>query len=110
MAVAQANDAGSNEVSRRVVGTEVKQIYEQIVRIGNRKLGDRYIFGGYKTTVSPFDVSGKYKGDTGEMLINVDKGAFVAMNIPGSKVFMGEGLSSDGISHSPQSNRLRLNS
>ena len=42
----QPSDAGANEQSRRVVGTEVSQIYNQLVLVGNRKLGDRYIFGG----------------------------------------------------------------
>ncbi len=100
LAISQANDPSSNKMSREVVATEIKQIYEQMVRIGNRKMGDRYIFGGYKTTVPPFSEKGNYKGDTGEMLINIDKGSFVAMNIPGSKIFLGEGLSGDGVSHS----------
>lgn len=96
LAISQANDPSSNKTSREVVATEIKQIYEQMVRIGNRKMGERYIFGGYKTTVPPFGGKGNYKGDTGEMLINIDKGAFVAMNVPGSKIFLGESLSGGG--------------
>ena len=33
------------------------------------------------------------------MLVHVDKNSFVAMNVPGSKIFLGQGLSRDGISH-----------
>ncbi|MCB0391436.1 MAG: flagellar hook-associated protein FlgL, partial [Bdellovibrionales bacterium] len=97
--IAQSNDASSNKDTRRVVATEVDQIFQQVVKIGNRKLADRFIFGGYKTTRPPFDGEGIYKGDQGEMLIGVDKQNYVAMNLPGSKVFLGEGLSRDGISH-----------
>ena len=100
LAVAQANDASSNNMSRRVMATEVKQISNQMALIGNRKLGDRYIFTGYKTTAAPFSQGGDYKGDSGEILIGVEKGSFLAMNLPGSKVFLGEGLSGDGVSSS----------
>ncbi|RME18600.1 MAG: flagellar hook-associated protein 3 [Bdellovibrio sp.] len=99
LALAQANDASANAETRRVVATEIEQIYKQIVRVANRKLGDRYIFGGFSTTRPPFDSSGKYFGDDGEMLVHVDKGSFLGMNIPGSKVFLGKGLSQDGIAH-----------
>lgn len=99
LALSQANDASSNDGSRRVIAAEVDQIYAQMVQVGNRKLGERFIFGGYSTTKSPFDYQGGYQGDNGEMLIHVDKGSFVSMNIPGSKVFLGEGLSGDKISH-----------
>lgn len=99
LALSQAGDAGSNELSRDVVATEIEQIYNQIVQIGNRQHGDRFIFSGFKTTTSPFDINGFYSGDSGEMMIHVDKGSFLAMNIPGAKVFLGEGLSKDGITH-----------
>lgn len=91
LALSQANDASSSETSREVVATEIKQLLDQMIQIGNRKLGDRFIFSGYKTTSQPFDNDGNYKGDQGEMLVHVDKGSFIAMNTPGSKIFLGEG-------------------
>ncbi|MCB0410991.1 MAG: flagellar hook-associated protein FlgL [Bdellovibrionales bacterium] len=99
LALSQANDASANEESRRVVSTEIQQIYSQMVSIANRKLGDRFIFGGYKTTQKPFDLKGNYAGDSGEMMIHTDKGAFIAMNLPGNQVFLGEGLGGDGVIH-----------
>lgn len=99
LTIAQVNDASSNKGTRRAVATEVDQIYNQIVKIGNRKLADRFIFGGYKTTRVPFKINGEYHGDRGEMLIGLDKENYLPMNVPGSKVFLGEGLSADGISH-----------
>ncbi|MBC87520.1 MAG: flagellar hook-associated protein 3 [Bdellovibrionaceae bacterium] len=99
LALGQSSDGSANEQSRRVVGTEVEQLYNQMVHIGNRKHGDRFIFGGFKTTQAPFNIEGNYQGDGGEMLIHVDKDSFVSMNVPGNKVFLGETLSTDGISH-----------
>lgn len=97
LAVSQSNDASGNEQSRQVTASELEQIYNQSVQIGNRKLGERYIFGGYKTQTAPFNQVGEYAGDDGDIKIGIHKDSFVAMNIPGSKVFLGKGLGSDGV-------------
>jgi flagellar hook-associated protein 3 FlgL len=99
LALSQANDASANHQTRRVTAAEVRQIFDQIVQVSNRKLGDRFVFGGYKTKTRPFDLAGNYRGDAGEILIQVDKGSFVAANLPGSKVFHGQSMSRDGIAH-----------
>ncbi len=90
LAINQSNDASANDGTRKVVATEIAQLKDQIIQVGNRKMGDRYLFGGFKTNRPPFDREGNYKGDDGEMHIIIDKDASVAMNIPGSKVFMGK--------------------
>lgn len=97
LAIAQANDAGASPDTRRAVAAEIEQLYNQAVQIGNRKLGERYIFAGYRTTKPPFDISGEYHGDDGDMKVQINKDAFVAMNISGDKVFSGKGLGSDGL-------------
>jgi len=97
LALSQANDGSSNPTSRRVTAAEVEQLLQQAVQIGNRKLGDRFLFGGYRTTVAPFDASGNYGGDDGEIMMQINKDAHVAMNIPGNWVFLGQGFSKDGV-------------
>src|SRR4051812_25384129 len=78
LAIQQANDAGSSHETRRVVAEEIKQIYAQAVQIGNRKLGERYIFGGTQTTHPPFDMQGNYHGDEQDMKLHINKDAFIA--------------------------------
>lgn len=97
LALSQSNDGSSNEESRRVVATEVEQLHNALVNIGNRKLGDRFIFGGFKTQTAPFDADGGYHGDRGEMNIHIDKEAFVPMNIAGDRVFHGAGIDANGM-------------
>jgi flagellar hook-associated protein 3 FlgL len=97
LAVGQANDGSANEHSRRVVATELEQLYNQIGAIGNRKLGDRFIFGGFSTQSSPFDDGGQYKGDRGEMMVHIDKETFLPMNVPGARIFLGEGVTAQGM-------------
>ncbi len=96
LAISQSNDASANEETRKVVATEVEQLMNQMVSIGNRKLGDRFLFAGYKTQTPPFTPSGKYKGDSGEINIHIDKEVFLPMNIPGARVFLGLGVDRNG--------------
>lgn len=90
LAIQQASDGASGPETRKMVGMEIRQIFEQMVNIGNRKFGDRYLFGGYKTLKAPFDLKGNYYGDDAEIEIPIDKDAKMVMNIPGSKVFLGK--------------------
>ena len=96
LTIQAANDPGGGPETRRISALEVEQIYNQAVQIGNRKLGERYIFGGFQTTSSPFTPQGNYRGDDGDMKIQITKDGFVAMNVTGDKVFMGQALTADG--------------
>lgn len=97
LAVGQSSDAGASAQTRSVTAAEVEQIYNQAVQIGNRKLGERFIFSGFKTQTQPFAQDGSYYGDDGDMRIQTHKESFVPMNMPGSRVFLGKGFSGDGI-------------
>lgn len=90
LAISQSNDAGANEATRRVVATEIDQLLGQTIQVGNRKIGDRFLFGGFQTVNPPFTPDGEYTGDDGEIYIGVSKEAHVAMNMPGSRVFLGK--------------------
>ena len=97
LAIAQSTDGGASDETRTITAEEVHQIFSQSVQIANRKLGDRYIFGGFQTMKQPFDTAGNYAGDEGDIKIQIHKDAYVGVNMPGSKVFMGKGVEGDGI-------------
>lgn len=103
LALSQASDASSSPETRQVTALEIEQIYNQVVQIGNRKLGERYIFGGTQTQNQPFNPYGEYRGNSDDMKVQIHKDSFVALNVPGSKIFMGKGLSGDGVARSSQS-------
>lgn len=92
LTLSQANDPSANADSRKAVAAEIAQIYDHVVQVSNRRMNDRFIFGGYMTTKKPFNDQGDYSGDKGEMMIEVTKGTYVPMNVPGSMVFYGEDL------------------
>lgn len=89
LALSQSNDASANSVSRQSTASEIDQLFSQAVQVGNRKLGDRFLFGGFKTTHAPFNADGQYFGDDGEIRISIQKEGSVAMNMPGSRIFLG---------------------
>jgi len=95
LAIQAASDTGGS-TPREVSAAEVRQLFDQTVGLANRRVGERYIFSGYKTTTMPFDSTGNYFGDDGDIKIQTHKDAYVAMNISGDKVFLGKGLGVDG--------------
>lgn len=109
LALSQANDPSSSDITRKAVATEVRQLYNQSLQVANRKLGNRFIFGGYGTKDIPFREDGAYKGDRGEIMIEVNKGAYVAMNLPGDVVFLGRDAKTSGVLNSVPANPGELN-
>jgi flagellar hook-associated protein 3 FlgL len=87
IAIGQASGASSNEETRLGVVEEVTQLFQQAVSSANRRIGDRYLFGGYKTNQPPIDPEGRYVGDDGQMMIEIGRDAFITMNVPGVEAF-----------------------
>jgi flagellar hook-associated protein 3 FlgL len=87
IAIGQASAASSTNESRLGVAEEVTQLFNQSVAIANTRIGDRYLFGGYKTQSPPIDANGRYVGDEGQMMVEIAKGVYLAMNVPGSEAF-----------------------
>jgi flagellar hook-associated protein 3 FlgL len=91
LALGQASSAANGAESRAMVAQEVKNIQNEVMAIANRRLGDRFIFSGYKTNTQPFTTEGRadYKGDDGKIMVEVQKDVFIGMNIPGKELFLG---------------------
>jgi flagellar hook-associated protein 3 FlgL len=87
IALSQSSGASSNDNTRLGVSEEITQLYNQAVATANRRIGDRYLFGGYKTQKAPIDTDGRYLGDTGEMMSEIGKGVFLTVNVPGNEAF-----------------------
>ena len=75
--------------SQKAVAQEVNQLMLRAVQIGNTRVGDKYIFGGYNTDRAPFDENGNYFGDSGEIELEVAPGQRLAINLPGSAALFG---------------------
>lgn len=96
LAIQAANDTNDSS-ARRMIGSELEEIYKSLVSASNQRIGERFLFAGHQSLTEPFSQDGQYRGDDGEMKIQSHKGNFVPMNLPGDRVFLGKGLGLDGM-------------
>lgn len=89
LAIAQSSDLYNPEV-RQSVAHEVKQMRNQALSIANKRIGQKFLFGGHKTLTTPFQSDGTYNGDSGKTTVEVSKDFFVPVNLHGKEVFFGE--------------------
>jgi flagellar hook-associated protein 3 FlgL len=87
IAINQSSGASATQETRVGVAEEVTQLFQQAVAAANTRIGDRYLFGGYKTLTPPIDRTGKYVGDEGQSMVEIAKGVFIGVNIPGVDAF-----------------------
>lgn len=86
IAIAQSSDIYNPEV-RQNVSNEVKQLKNLAISIANKRVGQKFIFGGFKSLETPFDKEGNYRGDNGHITLEVAKDFFVQTNLHGAEVF-----------------------
>ena len=77
------------QTDQKNIATEVKQLKDELINIGNTKLADRYIFSGQKTATAAFDQNGNYQGDQNQIQREINKGVNLAININGKDAFKG---------------------
>ncbi|MGE4232179.1 MAG: flagellar hook-associated protein FlgL [Bacteriovoracia bacterium] len=87
IAISQSSDASASEASRLGVAQEVAALYRQLISVANRRIGNTYLFGGYKTNTPPYTPEGEYHGDMGETPVEVQKDVYVMVNLPGPFIF-----------------------
>ncbi len=66
---------------------ELADIREQIISLGNTKVGNEYIFGGGQTSTPPFDNEGNYLGDADTRRVEIDQGITTETNHTGDPLF-----------------------
>ncbi len=99
LAIEGANDSLNGD-NRRAIAQEVKNILEEVVSLGNTKLGNRYIFAGSRTTgydngELPFEIDRDgnvtYKGNQEEVRLDVAPGIRQKINLDGETTLMDSG-------------------
>jgi len=86
IALAQSSDFYDADI-RKNVANEVRQLRYQALAIANKRVGNKYLFGGFKTLSKPFDSQGIYSGDLGKMTLEISKDFFIPVNLTGYEVF-----------------------
>lgn len=89
----QANNAPLDDVDRRAIAQEVRQLTDYLRDVANTKDGQGdYLFGGFRVGAEPFVADGDgavvYRGDRGQRLLQVGASRQVAVGDDGAEVFM----------------------
>lgn len=87
LAIGQASDLYDAR-TRKNIAEEIKELKNNALAVANKRIGERYIFGGFSSLKPPFTKDGEYLGDGNYMTLEVAKDYFVPINLPGSEVFM----------------------
>jgi flagellar hook-associated protein 3 FlgL len=86
IAIAQASDLYNDDV-RKNISQEVIQLRNLALAVGNKRVGNRFIFAGYNTLTRPFNEDGSYQGDVGKISLEISKDFFIPTNLNGVEVF-----------------------
>ena len=77
---------------RAAISQEVDQLIEAMANDASAKVGDQYVFSGFKMDKAPYEVVspgtvGTYQGDHGVIAARVGSNATIQTNLPGDHVF-----------------------
>lgn len=86
LAVGMAN-ATYDEESRQVTALEIREIIDGVVSLANSSYGNRYVFGGFRTTTPPLTNDGHYAGDDGVIFLQVNNNKFRQVNVQARGLF-----------------------
>lgn len=86
-AITGATGAESAE-SMAAMARGVLGLRDHLLNLANSKVGNRYLFSGFKTGTAAFNTANyAYQGDSGEINVPIDRSSTVPVNIPGSTAF-----------------------
>ena len=88
LAVEQASST-VNADSRTSASETVNDLIQQLVTLGNTKVGDTYIFGGTKANTPAYSAAGTFLGSTQVGQVAVDSSTTVDAGISGQTIFNG---------------------
>ncbi|MBE3568892.1 MAG: flagellar hook-associated protein FlgL [Bacillales bacterium] len=97
--VVEASNDTYDASQRQAISAEIKQLRDHLAEVANTKFGDKYLFNGADTTTKPVDLqanngNGTFPTTTQPVEIELSKGIYLPVNVPGEKVF-GSDLFSD---------------
>lgn len=86
LATQGANSTLSPE-NRAAMAQEIQGIREQMIQLGNTRIGESYVFGGMGDGSPPFDSSGSFSGNTTVRRLQVGENTFVNDGVSGAEIF-----------------------
>lgn len=88
LSVTAASGLASPEARNQML-SEVNNLREGLISIGNSNFDGRYVFAGYKTDTAAFDAAGVFQGDANTQQLKINSSGSVAIGVNGGDVFSG---------------------
>ncbi|MDB4878221.1 MAG: flagellin domain protein [Gemmatimonadetes bacterium] len=95
----QASGDTATASTRTLANTEVQQIFQDIVAIGNTKYGKEYLFGGQQSATEPFAATGSgatldytSTNPSGQRAVGIGDGQTLAPNHDGTQILVNTGV------------------
>ena len=92
--VVQASNGTNPQDAVQAIGADIDGLINQVINIGNTKIGNRYVFGGQNDKTPPFSRTGDvitYSGDTNKISMPIQPGVVSpsqdSINLTGQDVF-----------------------
>lgn len=88
VALAQTTLSGTDVMTSATFAKEASDLRNQLLDLGNTKIGDRYLFSGFRSNVAAFAAGTyAYQGDSGVINAIIGNGAAVPINVSGDSAF-----------------------
>ncbi len=91
LAVAAAGEVTSAE-SRKFTFSEVETLWDSAIQVLNTRYGNRMLLAGYQSDKPAFDIQGNFKGDNGQINIEIARGLSIPINISADRAVLGKGI------------------
>lgn len=95
----QENTATATPTTHQVANSEINQIFQQLVDLGNTKFGNEYLFGGDQSLTAPFASTGSgatlsytTTNPTGQRTVAIGDGRTIAATHDGTQLFLNTGV------------------
>lgn len=69
------------------IAEEIDALRSSLLDLANTRIGNSYLFSGFKVDTQPFAADGSYQGDSGSQELEVAPGVLVSGNTPGDQTF-----------------------
>ncbi|WP_274362506.1 flagellar hook-associated protein FlgL [Paenibacillus thermotolerans] len=85
----QGANGTNSELALDAIKEEMKELYNQLVQIGNSEFNGKHVFNGQRTDVNPFTEGNAANESTDDGIIEfeIGVGVRVPVNVPGNQVF-----------------------
>ena len=82
----------STAATRAGAAAELDRILEQVIQLGNTKVGGEYLFSGHQTATAPFQADGTYLGDDGARQAELTTNYLIDTNHTGRQLLVNSGV------------------